>query len=129
PKIYFRDSGLLHNLLSLHDAFSIAGHPKVGASWEGFALEQFLQTVQPSQAYFWATHSGAEIDLVYLHQGRRFGVGVKYHEAPSITKSMRIALDNLHLDKMWIIYPGKHVYPVDKRILVCPLDHITNSIF
>lgn len=129
PKIYFRDSGLLHNLLSLHDAFSIAGHPKVGASWEGFALEQFLQAVQPSQAYFWATHSGAEIDLFFLHQGRRYGVEVKYHEAPTVTKSMRIALDNLHLDKMWIIYPGKHVYPVDKRILVCPLDHITNSIF
>lgn len=126
PKIYFRDSGLLHNLLSLYDSSSLAGHPKVGSSWEGFALEQFLQTIQPSQSYFWATHSGAEIDLFFLHQGHRYGVEVKYNEAPPVTKSMRIALDNLNLDKMWIIYPGKHVYPVDDKILVCPLDHISD---
>ena len=126
PKIYFRDSGLLHNLLSLHDSYSLAGHPKVGSSWEGFALELFLQTIQPSQSYFWATHSGAEIDLFFLHQGHRYGVAVKYNEAPPVTKSMRIALDNLNLDKMWIIYPGKHVYPVDDKILVCPLDHISD---
>jgi predicted AAA+ superfamily ATPase len=126
PKIYFRDSGLLHNLLSLYDSSSLAGHPKVGASWEGFALEQFLQTIQPSQSYFWATHSGAEIDLFFLHQGHRYGVEVKYNEAPPVTKSMRIALDNLNLDKMWIIYPGKHVYPVDDKILVYPLDHISD---
>ena len=126
PKIYFRDSGLLHNLLSLYDASSLTGHPKVGSSWEGFALEQFLQTIQPSQSYFWATHSGAEIDLFFLHQGHRYGVEVKYNEAPPVTKSMRIALDNLNLDKMWIIYPGKHVYPVDDKILVCPLNHISD---
>jgi len=126
PKIYFRDSGLLHNLLSLYDSSSLAGHPKVGSSWEGFALEQFLQTIQPSQSYFWATHSGAEIDLFFLHQGHRYGVEVKYNEAPPVTKSMRIALDNLNLDKMWIIYPGKHVYPVDDKILVYPLDHISD---
>lgn len=126
PKIYFRDSGLLHNLLSLNDLSSLAGHPKVGSSWEGFALEQFLQIIQPSQSYFWATHSGAEIDLFFLHQGHRYGVEVKYNEAPPVTKSMRIALDNLNLDKMWIIYPGKHVYPVDDKILVCPLDHISD---
>jgi len=126
PKIYFRDSGLLHNLLSLYDSSSLAGHPKVGSSWEGFALEQFLQTIQPSQSYFWATHSGAEIDLFFLHQSHRYGVEVKYNEAPPVTKSMRIALDNLNLDKMWIIYPGKHVYPVDDKILVCPLDYISD---
>ena len=89
-------------------------------------LEQFLQTIQPSQSYFWATHSGAEIDLFFLHQGHRYGVEVKYNEAPPVTKSMRIALDNLNLDKMWIIYPGKHVYPVDDKISVCPLDHISD---
>lgn len=126
PKIYFRDSGLLHNLLSLNDLSSLAGHPKVGSSWEGFALEQFLQIIQPSQSYFWATHSGAEIDLFFLHQGHRYGVEVKYNEAPPVTKSMRIALDNLNLHKLWIIYPGKHVYPVDDKILVCPLDHISD---
>ena len=126
PKIYFRDSGLLHNLLSLYDASSLTGHPKVGSSWEGFALEQFLRTIQPSQSYFWATHSGAEIDLFFLHQGHRYGVEAKYNEAPRVTKSMRIALDNLNLDKMWIIYPGKHVYPVDDKILVCPLNHISD---
>lgn len=128
PKIYLRDSGLLHSLLSLNDASALSGHPKVGASWEGFALEQFIQIIKPSQSYFWAMHSGAEIDLFFVHQSRRYGLEVKYNEAPTVTKSMRIALDNLHLNKLWIIYPGKHAYPVGDKISVCPLDHIPNLI-
>jgi len=126
PKIYFRDSGLLHSLLGLNDTSSLAGHPKVGASWEGFALEQFLKAVQPADAFFWAAHSGAEMDLFFLYRGQRHGVEVKYNEAPKITRSMRIAFEDLHLDKMWIVYPGKDSYPVDKKITVWPLSNISD---
>jgi len=126
PKIYFRDSGLLHNLLSLIDMHTLLGHPRVGASWEGFALEQFLNIVQPSEAFFWSTHSGAEIDLFFQYRGRRYGVEFKFSEAPKITKSMHAALNDLHLDHLWIIYPGKSSYPADEKISVCPLIEAPN---
>jgi hypothetical protein len=124
PKIYLRDSGLLHSLLSLDSQQNLLGHPKAGASWEGFAIEQFLQTVKPSESYFWATHGGAEIDLFFLHHGRRYGVEVKYSEAPGITKSMRTAIADLGLDKIWVLYPGSHIYPMDETISACPLERI-----
>jgi predicted AAA+ superfamily ATPase len=128
PKVYLRDPGLLHALLSLPDTHSLLGHPRVGASWEGFALEQILQIVRPPQAFFWATHSGAEIDLFFLHRGRRFGAEFKFSEAPKITKSMRIALKDLNLDHLWIIYPGRHPYPVDQNISVLPLSRVKNLL-
>lgn len=122
PKIYLRDSGLLHSLLSIHDSSTLLAHPRVGASWEGFALEQFLQVMPPlSESYFWATHGGAEIDLFFLYHGQRYGVEVKFSEAPNITRSMRIALEDLGLDKLWIIYPGQHEYPAHEKIIVWPL--------
>ena len=126
PKIYFRDSGLLHNLLSLIDINTLLGHPRVGASWEGFALEQFLNIVKPSEAFFWSTHSGAEIDLFFQYRGGRYGVEFKFSEAPKITKSMHAALNDLHLDHLWIIYPGKNSYPADDKISVCPLIEVLN---
>lgn len=125
PKIYLRDSGLLHNLLSLSDLHSLTGHPRVGASWEGFTLEQVLHMVKPAEAFFWATHNGVEIDLFFLHRGRRYGVEVKFNEAPLVTKSIHTALKNLNLHHLWIIYPGQHAYPVDKKITVFPLQDIT----
>jgi len=125
PKIYLRDSGLLHSLLDIPDRHALLGHPKIGASWEGYVIEQILQTVHPSQAYFWATHSGAEIDLVFPHQGKKFGVEVKFNEAPKITASMRTALSDLGLEHLWVISPGQHAYPVDERISVWPLKEIT----
>ena len=124
PKIYLRDSGVLHSLLSLPTLHVLTGHPRVGVSWEGFALEQVVQTLKPSEAFFWATHSGAEIDLFFLAQGRRFGVEVKFNEAPHVTRSMHIALDDLDLDHLWIIYPGPHTYPVHEHITVWPLREI-----
>jgi predicted AAA+ superfamily ATPase len=126
PKIYFRDSGLLHNLLSLTDIHSLFGHPRIGASWEGFALEQFLNIVQLPEAYFWSTHSGAEIDLFFSYRGNRYGVEFKYNEAPKTTKSMRVAISDLQLDHLWIIYPGKNSYPVDEKISVSPLNEVSN---
>ena len=121
PKIYFRDSGLLHSLLGIPDLHSLMGHPRLGASWEGFALEQVIQVVKPLEAYFWATYSGAEIDLFFIKAGKRYGVEFKFNEAPKVTQSMRIAINDLSLDHLWVIYPGENEYPVDKKISVIPL--------
>jgi len=125
PKIYLRDSGLLHSLLDISNHHVLLGHPKIGASWEGYVIEQVLQTTRPSQAYFWATHSGAEVDLVFPHQGKKYGVEVKFNEAPKITASMRTALLDLGLEHLWVIYPGQHAYPVEERISVWPLKDVT----
>lgn len=124
PKIYLRDSGILHALLSVVDKHSLWSHPRVGASWEGFALTQFMQIVRPSQAYFWSTYSGAHLDLFFLHRGRRYGVEFKFSEAPKVTKSMHIALNDLRLEHLWIICPGPHRYPVDEKISVWPFHEI-----
>ncbi len=124
PKIYFRDSGLLHSLLGFPDLHSLYGHPKVGASWEGYVLEQVLTIVRPSSAYFWATHNGAEIDLLLQSHGKWIGVEVKFNEAPKITNSMRIALQDLNLDYLWVVYPGEHRYPVHQKISVLPITQV-----
>ena len=91
PKIYFRDSGLLHSLLGIGDAAALARHPKSGSSWEGFALDQVLRIARPDEAYFWATHAGAELDLLMIKDGRRVGVEFKRADAPQMTPSMRLA--------------------------------------
>jgi predicted AAA+ superfamily ATPase len=124
PKIFIRDSGILHNLLELPNEHTLIGHPRVGASWEGFAIEEILQSFMPRQAYFWATHGGAEVDLMFSYQGQRYGFEIKFNEAPKITKSMRTALNDLCLDHLWVIYPGTEKYPVDTKITVMPLSKI-----
>ena len=129
PKIYFRDSGILHHLLSLSDFQALTGHPRVGASWEGFALEQTLNIIETRQIYFWATYSGAELDLFILHNGRRYGVEFKYSEAPVATKSIHSALETLKLEHVWIVYPGVEQYPVHEKITVIPLKDISNLKF
>lgn len=121
PKIYFRDPGLLHSLLDIPDHHAIMGHPRLGASWEGFALEQVLQTVRTETPYFWATHGGAELDLFFSEGGKRYGVEFKFNEAPRASKSMRVALADLSLSHLWIVYPGKNRYPVSDEITVLPL--------
>ena len=124
PKIYLRDSGILHSLLDLHDRRALLGHPRVGASWEGFAIEQVLAAVRPSEAYYWGTHAGAELDLFFIVNGRRYGVEVKFSDAPATTRSMRTALEDLSLDHLWIVYPGRQRYPVDERITAWPLEAV-----
>lgn len=121
PKIYIRDSGMLHGLLHLTTLADVQGHPKLGASWEGFAIEQIITLLQAQEAYFWATHSGAELDLLVHIRGKRYGFEIKFADAPSVTRSMRIALNDLALDHLWVIYPGHQVYPLDTRITVLPL--------
>lgn len=122
PKIYVRDSGLLHALLGLRTRRDLLTHPKLGASWEGLVIEQLLRAVEPDQAYFWATHQGAELDLLMMRGSRRVGVEVKRSDAPSLTPSMRIALNDLQLDKLWVIYPGQQRYDLNDRVTVIPFD-------
>ncbi len=121
PKVYFRDTGLLHSLQGLQDFQAVIGHPQVGASWEGFALEQILRVVRPTEAYFWATYSGAELDLFFIANGVRYGIECKFAEAPQPTKSVIAALDSLRLDRLLIVYPGDKVWPVSERIIACPI--------
>jgi len=121
PKVYVRDSGLLHALLALGSDDELEGHPKYGASWEGFALEQILSAIGSDQAFFWGTHAGAELDLFFLRRGRRYGVEFKTSDAPEMTKSLHIALEDLKLDRAWIVYPGAETYRVNERVEVTPL--------
>ena len=120
PKIYVRDSGLFHALLNLSSHHDLSGHPKLGASWEGFVVEQLLSILPARQAYFWGTHAGAELDLLMLLHGKRYGFECKYADAPGITKSMRIAMEDLGLEHLWVIHPGVERYALDKQITVLP---------
>jgi uncharacterized protein len=121
PKVYVRDSGLLHALLGLTTRRDLEHHPKVGASWEGYAVEEILKALEPDDAYYWATHNGAEIDLVLFKNGRRIGVECKRMDAPRLTPSMRIALADLKLDELRVVYPGEKRYPLADRVEVVPL--------
>ena len=116
PKVYVRDSGLLHALLGIPDFAALQGHPKLGASWEGFVIEQILSWAGERNACFWATHSRAELDLMVMAKGKRWGFEVKYQDAPAITKSMRIAMQDLKLERLWVVYPGQTGYPMDEKI-------------
>ena len=124
PKIYLRDSGLLHTLLTLDTSEDVAGHPKVGASFEGFAIEQLAGAFEAGGAYFWATHGGAELDLLAMRGGRRYGFECKLADAPGTTRSMRVALDDLELNHLWVVYPGNEAYPLDERISALPVTDI-----
>jgi hypothetical protein len=121
PKVYVRDSGLLHTLLGITDRRSLDHHPKVGASWEGYAVEEVLKALQPDEVYYWATHNGAELDLLLFKDGRRIGVECKRADAPTLTPSMRTALSDLKLDELRVIYPGTTRYPLGKNVEVAPL--------
>ncbi len=121
PKAYVRDSGLLHALLSVGSAVDLAGHPKYGASWEGFALEQVLSAAGEREAYYWGSHAGAELDLLLLRHGKRYGVEFKAGDAPRMTKSLHVALGDLQLRRAWIVYPGKERYAVHEKVEALPL--------
>lgn len=125
PKVYVRDSGLLHALLGLPDFPALQSHPKLGASWEGFVIEQILSWAGERNACFWATHSRAELDLMVLAKGKRWGFEIKYQDAPTITKSMRIAMQDLRLERLWVVYPGKTGYPMDDKIECVPLAELS----
>lgn len=121
PKIFFRDSGLLHALLGLSTLPQLLAHPRSGASWEGFALEQVLRLARPDEAFFWATHQGAELDLLLLKGEQRIGVEFKRADAPQVTASMRIALHDLKLDRLYVVYPGERRYLLAPQVEAVPL--------
>ena len=121
PKVYLRDPGILHGLLGLRDLSEVRGHPKLGSSWEGFVLEQVLTLLESREAYFWATHAGAALDLMVPIGGKRYGFEFKYSDAPGRTRSMLTALEDLSLEHIWVVYPGTKEYSVHEHITVLPL--------
>ena len=121
PKVYFRDSGLLHALMAVGTLPELLAHPRCGASWEGFALEQVLRLARPDAAYFWATHQGAELDLLMLRGEQRIGVEFKRADVPVVSRSMRIALQDLKLERLYVVYPGADRFSLGDRIEAVPL--------
>mgnify|MGYP003610295250 CR=1 FL=1 len=126
PKVYLRDSGVLHHLLGLGEMIELRTHPRYGASWEGFALEQTLVVHGQRDAYFYGTQRGAELDLLLLRHGRRWGFEFKCTDAPKTTKSMHVALEDLNLEHLWVVYPGTLCYPMAENITALPMRHIAS---
>lgn len=122
PKLYWRDSGLLHQLLGIGDGDALLAHPKCGASWEGFVLESLMRALAPDEAYFWATHTGAELDALFIRGGFRLGIEIKRADAPRLTPSMRHALADLKLDLLWVVYPGNRSYALHDRAFAMPFE-------
>ena len=129
PKIYFRDSGIYHTLLGLNNNEVLSHSPKLGASWEGFALEQIIRfyKVEPEECYFWASHSTAEIDLLIFKNGRRIGFEFKYTDTPKITPSMKLSLEYLKLDQIKVIFPGNIKFKLSEQIEAVGLESLVNS--
>jgi predicted AAA+ superfamily ATPase len=130
-KIYVRDSGILHALLQLRTLADLQSHPNLGASWEGFALEQVIGALESRDAYFWATHAGAELDLLVRVAGKHYGFEFKYADAPGGSRSMYVAIQDLSLAHLWVIYPGHQEYLLDDKISVIPVasvPHLANTL-
>ena len=128
PKIYIRDSGILHALLQLRSMEDLHSHPKLGASWEGFALEQVIGMLETRDAYFWATHAGAELDLLVMIRGKHYGFEFKYADAPGTSRSMHSAIHDLSLEHLWVIYPGHDEYALDDNISVVPINYLARIV-
>lgn len=124
PKIYFRDSGLLHRLLGIRTFGQLMTHPMLGASWEGWVIEEIIRRWRPEEVYFWAVHSGAELDLLMIKDGKKIGVECKRNDAPTVTRSMRIAMDDLGLDELLILYPGTRTHALAPNIRLLPVDSL-----
>ncbi|MDP8216237.1 MAG: DUF4143 domain-containing protein [Candidatus Kaelpia imicola] len=128
PKIYFYDTGILHSLLGIGTKNDLSAHPKYGASWEGFVMEEIINSVKLHEVYFWRTHQGAEIDLIFNKGGRMYGVEIKRADAPVMTPSMRIALEDLKLKRIAVIYPGNRHYSIHRQIDVVPFNEILGGM-
>lgn len=125
PKVYIRDTGILHALLGLKSKHDVQSHPKLGFSWESFALEEILLlTGLERDAYFYKTYAGAELDLMVIQGGRRLGFEFKYQDAPTTSRSMHTIIEELNLERLWIVYPGETAYPLRDRIDVVPLSKL-----
>jgi predicted AAA+ superfamily ATPase len=126
PKLYFRDTGLLHYLLGIKSDGELALHPRMGASWEGYVIEETIKATRPDEVYFWATYSGAELDLLLIKDQQRIGVECKRMDAPRLTPSMRTAMQDLGLDKLIVVYPGSQPYSLAEGITVAPLVQVVS---
>jgi len=129
PKLYLRDSGLFHALLSIETPEQLHASPRLGASWEGFALDCVSRTLdkEDGELYFWHTHAGAELDLFWQAEGRNWGVEFKYEDAPRLTRSMKTAVEDLELERLWVVYPGKAAYRLTEKVQVLPLADIRET--
>jgi len=127
PKMYFRDTGLLHYLLGIKSEDDLALHPRMGASWEGYVIEEIIKSTRPDETYFWATHSGAELDLLLIKDNKRIGVECKRMDAPKLTPSMRTAVMDLELDRLVVVYPGSQPYSLAEGINVLPLAKVVGE--
>jgi len=129
PKLYLSDSGLFHSLLGIQENEELLTHPRIGASWEGFAQECVLRSINKNmrEIYFWATHSGAELDMFWQHAGKNWGVEFKYSDAPRLTASMKTALSDLALERLWVVYPGNKSYHLSKQVSVFSIREIAST--
>ena len=130
PKVYFRDSGILHTLLGIEDEAGLSVHPRLGASWEGFALEQVIRlaAVEEEQVYFWGVHNQGELDLLLFYRGQRRGFEIKYTDTPRRTTSQKLALESLQLDRLDVICPGEAHYPLDERCFVTGIERVAEQL-
>jgi predicted AAA+ superfamily ATPase len=124
PKLYIRDSGLCNTLLGIHDRRTLVSHPKTGSTWEGFVIEELIAHYQPDEAWFWGTHNGAELDLLIVSNGIRTGFEIKLTTAPTITASMRIAMTDLELDRLYVVHGGNHSWQLADRVEAVSLDNL-----
>ncbi len=130
PKVYFADTGLLHSLLRLPTLADLDSHPKVGASWEGFVIHQVIRYlgVAPDERFFWATHGGAELDLLVVRGRKRWGFEVKRTSSPTVTPSMRTALSDLKLQRLIVIHAGDHSFDMTKKVRAIALSHLLDEL-
>jgi hypothetical protein len=128
PKLYLRDSGLLHALMTIENESQLRSHNKLGASWEGFALETVIRSLglRDEEAWFWATHGGAELDLFFRRGGEAWGVEFKFSDAPQMTRAMAVALEDLGLRRLFVVYPGRERYMVHEAVEVVPLADVAS---
>lgn len=128
PKIYFRDSGLLHQMLGIRSEKDLFTHPKYGASWEGYVIEEIIKTTGPEEVYYWATHGGAELDLLLVKDGRMLGVECKCMDAPRLTPSMTTAMKDLGLERIAVVYPGDKRYSLRDKVQAVPLEAVADGM-
>jgi len=130
PKLYLSDSGIFHALQSIESESDLWVHPKLGASWEGFALEQTIRAIgkDSNEVFFWGTHGGAELDLFWKDSGKSFGAEFKFMDAPVMTRSMSTAISDLELEHLYVIYPGNQNYQLDEKVSVIPLDSVWSRL-
>ena len=126
PKVYIKDTGLLHSLFGIESFKGLETHPKIGASWEGLVISEILShlKITPDDAYFWSTHSGAELDLMVFIDGRPYGFEIKRTTSPKVTPSMRHSLNDLSLNNLFVIHAGEHEFDLHKQIKAIPFNHL-----